>query len=492
MNLGLRDIHIRDRGRTLVKTREFGIERNAVTFLFGESGIGKSMLSRAVYGLLDPSALEIESSAGNYARHIASPAIRDLISGGFFVFQEPSSHLNSLMTLSGQLNEGSLGAAGNQDQVLGELWGARGAADVRGILDLFPKPHRPSGGEKQRLLLAMAFKKLSLYRGGPGLFVFDEPTGSLDNEFRNVFLKMLFERFTAMPFTALIITHDYSIISEVMRTYPRLLPKVAFRELYRMPSDEVASRDFSPDRYLGWLEVIRGNTLQGGGDVVLKVEPRLSIFGRRLEICRDAGGKSPAALTIRRGEIAYLKAPSGTGKTTVAKIIMGLFRADKAQINLAGMELGPGTPEGTWEKRVWGRMAGMVFQHADESLNLEASVAETFKGLPLASLSIESLKAALKDLFEEEITSAFLKKKVGRLSGGQKQKLNLLRTLILEPPLVILDEPLNGLDFESIKKVLSILERMAAKGCGFLMISHNEEIFGSYVASDNIYHLKER
>ncbi|MEO6098639.1 MAG: ABC transporter ATP-binding protein, partial [Fibrobacteria bacterium] len=75
--------------------------------------------------------------------------------------------------------------------------------------------------------------------------------------------------------------------------------------------------------------------------------------------------------------------------------------------------------------------------------------------------------------------------------GGQKQRLNLLRTLILAPPLVILDEPLNGLDFESIKKVLSMLERMAAKGCGFLMISHNEEIFESYVDGGNIYHLKE-
>ena len=492
MKLGLRDIHIRDRGRTLVRTREFGIERNAVTFLFGESGIGKSMLSRAVYGLLDPSTLEIESSAGDYARHLATPVVRDLIGGGFFVFQEPSSHLNSLMTLSEQLNEGSLGAAGNQDQVLGELWGAHRSVEVQGILDLFPKPHRPSGGEKQRLLLAMAFKKLALYRGGPGIFVFDEPTGSLDDNFRNVFLKMLFERFAAIPFTALIITHDYSIISEVMQSHPRLLQSVAFRELYRMPSGEVALRDFSPDRYLGWLEKIRGNTLQRGGDVVLKLKPRLSIFGRNLEIYRDAGGGAPAELTIRRGEIVYLKAPSGTGKTTVAKIIMGLFRADQANVNLAGMELGPGTPERTWEKKVWGRKAGMVFQHADESLNLEASVAETFKGLPLASLSTRSLKAALKDLFEEEITSAFLRKKVGRLSGGQKQRLNLLRTLILAPPLVILDEPLNGLDFESIKKVLSMLERMAAKGCGFLMISHNEEIFESYVDSDNIYHLKQR
>jgi ABC-type multidrug transport system ATPase subunit len=59
------------------------------------------------------------------------------------------------------------------------------------------------------------------------------------------------------------------------------------------------------------------------------------------------------------------------------------------------------------------------------------------------------------------------------------------------PKLVILDEPLNGLDFESVKKVLSILERMAAKGCGFLMISHNEEIFESYVDGDCVYHLRE-
>lgn len=491
MNPGLRDIRIRDRGRTLVEAREFSIERNKVTFLFGESGIGKSLLSRAVYGLLDPSLLEVDSSAGDYAAYAASPGVRDLIAGGFFVFQEPSSHLNALLTLSTQLNEGSLGAADNQDQVLGELWGPARAGEARRILDLFPKPHRPSGGEKQRLLLAMAFKKLALYRGGPGIFVFDEPTGSLDNEYRNVFLDMLFRRFVSLPFTALIITHDYSLISHVMRVHRDAMPAVSFRELHRLPAGEVALRDFSPERYLGWLEAIRGRARPRGEEAVLRVSPRFSVFGRDLVICADPAGRTPAELVLRRGQIVYLKAPSGTGKTTLAKIIMGLFRADRAEIRLAGLPLGPETPSRTWEKKVWGKLAGMVFQHADESLNLEATVAETFRGLPLASLSARTVKAALEELFEEEISPAFLDKKVARLSGGQKQRLNLLRTLILMPSLVILDEPLNGLDFESVKKVLSILERMAGKGCGFLMISHNEEIFESYVDGDSVYHLKE-
>ncbi len=133
-----------------------------------------------------------------------------------------------------------------------------------------------------------------------------------------------------------------------------------------------------------------------------------------------------------------------------------------------------------------------MFQHADEALNLEASVKETFKGLPLKTkLDTDQIKSHLNELFADELTLEFLNKKVAFLSGGQKQRLNLLRTLILGLDLIILDEPLNGLDFISIKKVLAILEKKRSEGCAFLMISHNEEIFENFVDKSRIYYLAE-
>lgn len=95
------------------------------------------------------------------------------------------------------------------------------------------------------------------------------------------------------------------------------------------------------------------------------------------------------------------------------------------------------------------------------------------------------------ELFDGPLPEQFLRKKVAYLSGGQKQRLNLLRTLVLAPQLIILDEPLNGLDFNSVKKVLSLLDEKRSKGSAFLMISHNEEIFDHFIDRENIYYLAE-
>ena len=191
--------------------------------------------------------------------------------------------------------------------------------------------------------------------------------------------------------------------------------------------------------------------------------------------------------------MVYLKAPSGVGKTTLAKIVMGLYHADSFKMRLAGVTANEKSPETLWQKKIWGKKAGMVFQHADESLNMQATVLETFKGLPLKSkLNTEKLKKYLQDLFDPStLTDQFLHKKVAFLSGGQKQRLNLLRTLIQAPNLIVLDEPLNGLDFNSVKRVLELLNQKRSQGTSMLMISHNEEIFEHFVAKENIYYLSE-
>jgi ABC-type dipeptide/oligopeptide/nickel transport system ATPase subunit len=135
-------------------------------------------------------------------------------------------------------------------------------------------------------------------------------------------------------------------------------------------------------------------------------------------------------------------------------------------MRLAGLTANEKSPENLWQKKIWGKKAGMVFQHADESLNMQATVLETFKGLPLKSkLNTEKLKKYLQDLFDPStLTDQFLHKKVAFLSGGQKQRLNLLRTLIQAPNLIILDEPLNGLDFNSVKRVLELLNQKRSQG----------------------------
>ena len=134
----------------------------------------------------------------------------------------------------------------------------------------------------------------------------------------------------------------------------------------------------------------------------------------------------------------------------------------------------------------------MVFQHADEALDLNASVMQVFKGLPVQpALSEAKLIELLQEVFEQPVTNQFLNKKVAFLSGGQKQRLNLLRALLLKPDLIILDEPLNGLDFRTIQRVLKLIEEKMVGGSGILLISHNEEIFDRLVPEEQVYYLKD-
>ncbi len=491
-------VTIQSGNRRLVSIENFAIEENRITFLFGESGIGKSLISKAIYGLLDPAELNVFVDNKPYREHRSASRTRQMQESSFFVFQEPSSHLNPLLTIREQINEGSLRETPADKDILRYLWQTDDERNIKPILDIYPKPYRPSGGEKQRILLAMAYRKIALMQHAslqtPTFFVFDEPTGSLDNHYRNLFLELLLQKFQQRAFTVLFITHDYSIISELYRRPPQLLQHIQLKELTRIDDEtedqNVCMRDFSAHQYLEWLARISPAPAPSrAAEPVLSIQSPYSVFGHERRIYRDVGQRLETGIALHAGQMVYIKAPSGVGKTTLAKIIMGLSRPDRAAITIGSVSLTEKTPLSVWRKKIWGRKAGMVFQHADEALDMMCTVRETFKGIPGAQLWTDADVSRHLEMLFDSVSKGFLQTRVASLSGGQKQRLNLLRTLALESDLIILDEPLNGLDFESAKKVIRLLDDKKSQGAALLMISHNEEIFESVVDQEHIFYL---
>ena len=288
-------------------------------------------------------------------------------------------------------------------------------------------------------------------------------------------------------FTILLITHDYSMISEIEQKHADLADHIYFKELTRS-NGELRLHDFAGANYLSWLQQPIADSQRG--KLLFQLSNRIKVFGRTLKISRDTEGRQASPLIIYAHEMVYLKAKSGVGKTTVAKIIMGLIKGDDFSLHLGRIKINNKTSISVWKKKLWAKRLGMVFQHADEALNLNAKVSAIFKGLPV-TIDEEQLIKELRHLIGKQIDHTFLKKKVSYLSGGQKQKLNLLRTFLTNPDILILDEPLNGLDFESIKKVMTYLGEKQAQGKGILLISHNEEIFDHFIPEKNIYYLHE-
>jgi peptide/nickel transport system ATP-binding protein len=485
-------IRIASGGRTIVAIDDFRIAGSAITVLLGESGIGKSLISLAVAGLLDPDDLDVQIDGKPYTAYLGSREALDIRRDGFFVFQEPSSHLNPLLTLRSQLREGSLKEMSEEGRILRKLWQGRPPSDIGDILDVYPKPYRPSGGEKQRILAAMAFKRMAAApsSGQGSLFIFDEPTGNLDNQLRDELLDLLIDNFNDRKATVVLITHDYSIVSRIVKTYPAIAGRILYREL-SLERGKLRLRDFVPGEYLSWLEKRKANPrATGKTESVVRLQPRVKVFGRRLFISRDQDGRKLEPLVVRKNAVTYLKAPSGAGKTTIVKLMMGLIKPEAMSMELAGICYSEKTPRSLWARGVWGRRMTMVFQHADEALNQNSQVKDVFSGLPVAlSKSTSAIASVLSELFEEEMSRDFLRTKVKFLSGGQKQRLNLLRSFVLHTDILILDEPLNGLDFASAAKVIAKIEAKLKSGVGVLVISHNEEIFDTLAAPQDVYYL---
>jgi peptide/nickel transport system ATP-binding protein len=491
------NITIAKHGRNLVQVSDFLIKENQIMFLFGESGIGKSLLAKAIYGLLSPEEFDITIDGESYSRFCEIFKTREIQQSSFFVFQEPSSHFNPLSTIGSQLHEGSLRNGFQGSDILQRLWGTTDRDSMKNMLGIYPKPYRPSGGEKQRFLLAMAFLKIEiLLETMPGqmktLFIFDEPSGSLDNHFRDVFLSLLFEKYQKRKFTVLLITHDYSVISAVRTAGPQILNDISYKELV-LKHKKLILNDFIPERYSNWLLSQEEEPISRVPvriqHPLLRVESGIEVFDRKLVLSKDRTASSSCPLEINPFNMVYLKAPSGVGKTIFAKSIMGLIRTQLLNITLKGQWLMEDTPKRIWQTRIWGKQMAITFQHADEALNQNSTVLGTLSGLPLKKSSAEDMDRMMRELFEDEVNDRFLNTKVQYLSGGQKQKLNLLRSLLLDTDILILDEPLNGLDFESIVRVLSMLKEKQRSGKGILLISHNEEIFDAIVPEEYIYYL---
>lgn len=466
-------VDIRKNGRPLVRLDRFEHPPGTIHFLFGESGIGKSLTARAVCGLLDPLELDIRVDDRPYAEYLASH--RHFLTDGFYVFQEPSTHLNPLMRIDEQMTEGNL-AGSDYAAIADELFPA---APFDEIKTLYPRPYRPSGGEKQRVLLAMALQKIDrMQNGGRGLFVFDEPTSSLDEVLRNRVIDRLVERHRRRAFDAWVITHDYSIVSYLLKKYGRDRAAFAFSEFYR--DDGVHVRAFDPDEFISWLgKTGRGHTASGGEDV-LRVSPEFRTHSIHLRL---AGQND---FRLARGDWAYVKGPSGIGKTSFAKAILGLTPSTGLKIVLKGRDYGSATPRRVWQNDVWGKTMSMVFQLSDEALNPQATVGQALDGTPIADRA--RLDALLREAFADP--DAMRGRPVRFLSGGEKQRLNLVRTLALETDVVILDEPFSGVDFRTMQRILAWIEARRRAGQCFIVISHQEEVFDALIPPEHVYRIE--
>lgn len=186
-------------------------------------------------------------------------------------------------------------------------------------------------------------------------------------------------------------------------------------------------------------------------------------------------------LTIGPEEIVVLVGRSGTGKTTFLRMINNLEKADQGTIQINGDTL---VENGTYVahdiQRSYQNHIGMVFQNYELFPNL--SVLDNLIEAPLAQ-KIDT-KANLKTTAIELLDSMEIADKAdampSTLSGGQAQRVAIARAMMLSPDILCFDEPTSALDAESAEGIGSLIEKIAGRGTGILIVTHDETFANNY------------
>ena len=187
------------------------------------------------------------------------------------------------------------------------------------------------------------------------------------------------------------------------------------------------------------------------------------------------------SFTVQKGEFLSLLGPSGCGKTTLLRLLIGVEYPDSGIIYKYNEEITPKSPKD--------RNIGIVFQNYAlfPNMNVFQNIAYALK---CKKMPKEEIEAKVSDIIKTVGLSDHAFKKPSHLSGGQQQRVAIARTLVLNPDIILFDEPMSALDSD-IKVVLrKLIKDVQAKyGITMIYVTHDQE--EAFALSDKIMVLND-
>ncbi len=180
-------------------------------------------------------------------------------------------------------------------------------------------------------------------------------------------------------------------------------------------------------------------------------------------------------IRLYRGQSLGLMGPSGCGKSTVARMLICLLKAEKGKVFFNGEEV---TGVKSQKQLEFRDKVQMISQRPegffDPSYKLKDSVLEPMKVRKRLEHAKERLPKLLTDL---KLNELLLNRYPHQVSGGEIQRLSILRALLLEPEVIILDEPTSMLDISVQAQILQLLKQVKEKyGLSYLLITHDVDV----------------
>lgn len=459
--LSVQDLSIYHGDVPIVKTANFAIKAGEVVAMMGVSGAGKSSIAKALLGIsklkasgkvqFDGQSLPIDNQ-----HHDAWQSVRGR--GIAYVFQEPKSAMNpthsverAFSVLWHHLNQ----PKSTHRQATIDALAQVGIGAPERLLRRYP--HELSGGEAQRIALAQVL----IFQ--PKLIIADEPTSQLNQALADEVMTLLIAITKQTRSGLLIISHDKPRMMQ-------LTDKVLL--LSDGHCQYVDKQTLEPTLKPSQIKPLQHTD---ANQAILSID-NLRIFIKKSWFGCAPLFDTPINLTLHQGTITGLVGASGKGKTSIAK---GMLRLDSRIIAQGSVRFGNAELLTMPQKQLNATLPSIVYldQDIDGSLNPYLTVYESItEGLlanktPIDDVDIHTLCAQLN------LSPDILPRHPHTLSGGEKQRVSIMRALLVKPQILILDEPTSMLDESATNQLLQLLSNLATHHrLSILLISHDVDV----------------
>ena len=387
---------------------------------------------------------------------------------------------------------------------------AKEALEIVGLGSLWPiadlvHPSELSGGQKQRAAIA------SFIALRPELLVLDEPMSDLDPEGKLSIIQAIDSIRNQYKITIIIVEHNPEVIQKyadkvLAINNGQTIAYGTMEEVYcqsklfdenGLYASDIARIGWQSDlHYKGRIPFTVEEIMQAFDDVKQqpsanveedpldeKAEEIISV--KDLDFTYEDGTQALRSVnfTIRKGEYVGLIGQNGAGKSTVSKIISGLYRKFRGEVKIMGLNLR--------DKKVIEKIpcyVGYVFQNPDNQIFMRKVYDEVAYGLKNLRMPQQEVDQRVKEALKSVGLLAKIDEDPMFLGKGEKRRLTVASILAMNPKIMIVDEPTTGQDFRMSEDIMNLLEELNKAGTTILAITHDMTLVSEHTKRVIVMH----